>query len=44
MSHDLEEKFVSDDGVSTVEDPTTPEGGAIKKKKADVAKKVTAAL
>ena len=40
MSHDLEEKFVSDDGVSTVEDPTTPEGGAIKKKKADVAKKV----
>ena len=40
MSHDLEEKFVSDDGVSTVEDPATPEGGAIKKKKADVAKKV----
>jgi hypothetical protein len=40
MSHDLEEKFVSDDGVSTVEDPTTPEGGTIKKKKADVAKKV----
>ena len=40
MSNDLEEKFVSDDGVSTVEDPTTPEGGAIKKKKADVAKKV----
>ena len=40
MSHDLEEKFVSDDGVSTVEDPATPEGGTIKKKKADVAKKV----
>lgn len=40
MSHDLEEKFVSDDGVSTVEDPTTPEGGTIKKKKADVKKSV----
>ena len=40
MSHDLEEKFVSDDGVSTVEDPATPEGGAVKKKKADVKKSV----
>lgn len=40
MSHDLEEKFVSDDGVSTIEDPTTAEGGAVKKKKADVKKSV----
>jgi len=40
MSNDLEEKFVSDDGVSTVEDPTTPEGGTAKKKKADVKKSV----
>lgn len=40
MSNDLEEKFVSDDGVSTVEDPATPEGGAVKKKKADVKKSV----
>ena len=40
MSNDLEEKFVSDDGVSTIEDPATPEGGAVKKKKADVKKSV----
>lgn len=38
MSDDLQEKFVADDGVSSVEDPTTPAGGAIKKKKADVKK------
>lgn len=40
MSDQIEEKFVSDDGVSTVEDPATPEGGAIPKKKADVKKSV----
>ena len=39
---ELEEKFVADDGVSEVPEPTTPEGGAIKKKKADVKKKVDA--
>jgi len=33
MSDQIEEKFVSDDGVSTVEDPTTPEGGEANKKK-----------
>lgn len=33
---DLEEKFVADDGVSSVPDAVTPEGGEIKKKKADV--------
>jgi hypothetical protein len=40
MSNELEEKFVSDDGVSTVPSPVTPEGGEIKKKLADVKKKV----
>lgn len=37
---ELEEKFVADDGVSTVPDAVTPEGGEIKKKKADVKKAV----
>lgn len=37
---ELDEKFVADDGVSSVEEPVTPEGGAIKKKKADVKKSV----
>lgn len=37
---DLEEKFVADDGVSSVPDAVTPEGGEIKKKKADVKKAV----
>jgi hypothetical protein len=45
--HDLEEKFTVDDGGSTVpsssvEDPVTGAGGAIKKKKADVKKTVDA--
>lgn len=40
MSDELEEKFVSDDGVSTAPEPVTPEGGEIKDKKADVKKKV----
>jgi len=37
---ELEEKFVADDGVSEVPEPTTPAGGEVKKKKADVKKKV----
>jgi len=40
MSEQIEEKFVADDGVSTVEDPVTPQGGAVKKKPADVKKSV----
>ena len=45
MSNDLEEKFVEkscggDVPAGEVHDTATPEGGAIKKKKADVAKKV----
>jgi hypothetical protein len=40
MSNELEEKFVSDDGVSSVPSPVTPAGGEIKKKLADVKKKV----
>jgi hypothetical protein len=40
MANDLEEKFVADDGVSTVPDSVTPAGGAHKKKLADVDKKV----
>lgn len=40
MSEQIEEKFVSDDGVSTVDDPVTPEGGNVKKKPADVKKAV----
>jgi hypothetical protein len=36
----LEEKFVSDDGVSTVPSPVTPAGGETKKKLADVKKSV----
>ena len=40
MSNELDEKFVSDDGVSTVEDPATPAGGTAAKKKADVKKSV----
>ena len=39
---ELEEKFVADDGVSTVPDSVTPAGGEIKKKKADVKKTVDA--
>ena len=42
MSNDLEEKFVSDDGVSSVEAPATAAGGAVKKNKADVKKTVDA--
>jgi hypothetical protein len=34
----LEEKFVSDDGISTAPSPVTPAGGEIKKKLADVKK------
>jgi hypothetical protein len=37
---ELEEKFVADDGVSTVPSPVTPAGGEIKKKMADVKKAV----
>ena len=37
---ELEEKFVADDGVSTVPSPVTAAGGEIKKKKADVKKAV----
>jgi len=40
MSNELDEKFVADDGVSSVEEPATPAGGAPKKKKADVNKAV----
>jgi hypothetical protein len=40
MSNELEEKFVSDDGISTVEGPVTPAGGAMKKKRADLHKSV----
>jgi len=40
MSNELDEKFVSDDGISTIEDPTTPAGGQAPKKKADVKKAV----
>ena len=40
MSKELEEKFVSDDGISTAAEPVTPAGGAIAKKKADVKKSV----
>jgi len=39
MSEQIEEKFVSDDGVSTVEDPATPAGGAADAGKASVKKK-----
>ena len=42
MSNGLDEKFVADDGISTVEDPVTPAGGTVKKKKADVKKSVDA--
>ena len=38
----LEEKFVSDDGVSTVPDAVTPEGGEIKARRGDVKKVVDA--
>lgn len=40
MSEQIEEKFVADDGVSTVDDPVTPAGGAVKKKPADAKKTV----
>lgn len=40
MANDLEEKFVADDGVSTVPDAVTPAGGEAKKKLADLDKKV----
>lgn len=45
MSNELDEKFVVDDGGSTVKssevpDPVTPAGGTIQKKKADVKKAV----
>jgi hypothetical protein len=39
MANDLEEKFVADDGVSTVPDTVTPAGGEHKKKRADLNKK-----
>jgi hypothetical protein len=37
---ELEEKFISDDGISSVELPVTPEGGSVAKRKADVKKAV----
>lgn len=37
---ELEEKFVADDGVSSVPSPVTPAGGEIKKRRADVKKQV----
>jgi len=40
MSDNMQEKFVADDGVSTVPDAVTPAGGAIKTRKADVKKAV----
>lgn len=40
MSNDLEEKFVSDDGVSHAPSPETPTGGEVKKRRADVKKAV----
>lgn len=40
MSNDLEEKFVSDDGVSSVPSPAAPAGGEIKKRLADAKKTV----
>ena len=40
MSNELDEKFVADDGVSSVEEPATPAGGTAPKKKADVKKAV----
>lgn len=40
MANELDEKFESDDKVSTVEDPVTPEGGKIKKRRADLNKEV----
>lgn len=39
---ELEEKFVSDDGVSTVPDAVTPAGGAVKPRRGDVKKVVDA--
>jgi hypothetical protein len=38
----LDEKFVADDGVSSVPSPVTPAGGEIKKRRADVKKVVDA--
>lgn len=40
MSHDLKEKFVADDGVSSVPSPVIPAGGKVKKRLADLNKKV----
>lgn len=40
MANDLEEKFVSGDGISSVPSPVTPAGGAVKRKLADMHKKV----
>jgi hypothetical protein len=40
MSKELQEKFVSDDGISTAAEPVTPAGGAMKKKIADLHKSV----
>jgi hypothetical protein len=40
MSNDLEEKFVADDGVSSVPSPVIPAGGEIKKRRGDVKKAV----
>jgi hypothetical protein len=39
---ELEEKFVADDGVSSVPSPVTPAGGEVKKRRADVKKVVDA--
>lgn len=40
MSNDLEEKFVSDDGISTVPDAVVPAGGPVKKRRGDLNKSV----
>lgn len=40
MSKELQEKFVSDDGISTAAETVTPAGGAIQNKKADLKKSV----
>jgi hypothetical protein len=40
MSNDLEEKFVADDGVSSVPSPIIPAGGEIKKRRGDLNKAV----
>jgi len=39
-NRELDEKFVSDDGISTVEEPVTPAGGLPKKRRTDVKKAI----